>query len=360
MIGDIPVSMYDSGYHVIYPSERGVEDVYSNLQDCYGRNSVFVNLTSNGIIISNDGRYAVIPEYEYWLEKGMYLVNPFLIDLSTGEMFLTATYERKTRNSDSPWGAVMAACFSQDSGSMYYVLAGNSTEDACALYRYGIDSAETELCCSMPYSLSGSRMFECADGSLILMEDGYRRHTDDELPGLVRIRREGQEWKCEKQSFRQPYLTGEQAFDYSDHSGYALACVGGHQARQKPGTEFTVFRPENEETFDWSYAIQKGTNQIVRRQLSEQETVFDEENCYRLNKMLLSPDGYYAAAYVSDRETRTYRLFLIRLETLECVEVSGVAQKYGADALGFAPIMMWNLDGILLRGEGGTKLYRIR
>lgn len=78
--------------------------------------------------------------------RAQFILDPIIIDLSTGEMFLSATYGNRIMKEEA--GAVTTATFSSDGQYLYYMLYGNTAEFRTVLYRYNLQEKTTELCYS--------------------------------------------------------------------------------------------------------------------------------------------------------------------------------------------------------------------
>ena len=96
--GKSMLTVYDEKVSVVHPSaERGVKDEYGNLERYYSTlTSTPGNLAGEeGVVYSPDGRYAFIGNKDYTLMYMKLFVDPILLDLTTGELILTATYPDK-------------------------------------------------------------------------------------------------------------------------------------------------------------------------------------------------------------------------------------------------------------------------
>lgn len=117
---------YAGKYHILFPTHlRGVEDTNHNLEKVFSTRLQQL-LGEEGVIYSPDGRYAAIFNNYMMIMLGYYYLDPIIIDLSTGEMFLSATYGSKPGKGE--YGAVTTATFSSDGRYLYYMLYGNMAE----------------------------------------------------------------------------------------------------------------------------------------------------------------------------------------------------------------------------------------
>ena len=355
------IGYYNGKYHIIYPSQkRGVTDEYGNLAK-YIQEFQFQDnqmLGEEGVLYSPDGRYAAIYNVQVTLEKYQYFVDPIIIDLSTGEMILTATYDNNL--SAESFGTTMTACFSSDNRYFYYILYGNTTEDRCALYRYDLNSNITEFCCSIPYNAYYPFLSEIADGSMIIVEDqiGY-----DNKKSVLQIRQIDGRWEIERNEFSidTPYWFVDRLL-YSQNSGIAFAAgaIRTFKAREM----FVTFIPDAEyRGLNVYHAINKEDNKIV--DISQEEYISANRGAVDvgsseinptkipfeiITKALLSPDGYYAMLLTRE-DTNAAHLYLVELETLELREVKGLdATKISIDTIAgkYKPIIEWNYDTLII------------
>ena len=210
------VGYYEGKYRLLYPSKtRGVEDIHQNLET-YSKPPFKRLLGPEGVVYSRDGRYAAIYNNRLSFELMQWFLDPIIIDLSTGEMVLTATYANRFFKEN--FGVVTTACFSADGRYFYYILYGNTTENRSALYRYDLAAETTELCCTIPYLVCYPQLSEMADGSLIMLDD---IKNTDEYTGILQITPDGDQWRVTRHPFSLPacywYV---QYLDYAVNTGY--------------------------------------------------------------------------------------------------------------------------------------------
>ncbi len=361
---DIGLSVFEGKIHVIRPSEtRGVPDINGNME-MYAHKTRFQSLFGKeGVVYSHNGQYAALYNIEHSLNLARYYFDPILIDLSTGEMFLTATYGNKPLQEKG--GVVTTACFSADDQYFYYVLYGSTTKDKCALYRYDMKSMTTELCCSIPYLTWYPRLCEYAEGSFILPED-YDSHNYFSKPSVVQLTQTNGQWTVERHEYS---MTGTTWYPtqlvYSRHSDYAFM-VGKFAGTWdmafmafKPGEDFSGFNKYhaiskesqtvvdvNEETLQ-SY-IQEGT--ATDFSAVPYEAIFEYE---------LSPDGNYALILTKDI-SRNDHLYMLRLATFELKEVKGIDPstiEVAAFAKKYQPIIEWNTETLIIITREGIETY---
>lgn len=216
------VCYYEGKYHIIYPSStRGVEDEYGNLEEIfawiygYGFSRY---LGKEGVVYSSDGRYAAITNYTNTIEKNLLHYDPIIIDLSTGEMILTATYGDKLMKENS--GFPTTAAFSSNGRYFYYMFIGNTTEYRTALYRYDLQQDTTELCYSGSNYNYCPHLSETIGGDFLIICDTNNKY---EAQGITQISYENGTWTGKDFMFD---LISEYCYTncllYSSNSGYAV------------------------------------------------------------------------------------------------------------------------------------------
>lgn len=359
------LTLYDGSVHVIYPSyERSVPDEYDNLQRM-AKEDFRIQLGDEGVVYSHDGKYAAVFHSMRILATGKYYYDPALIDLSTGEMFLTATYPAKFRG-EARAAAPTTGCFSSDDRYFYYILFSSSRDDeGNALYRYDMETKKTEFCCNMPYSGYLPKLSQVAENKLILLGDGKDMHS---RRNVIEVTEKEGKWQVEAHEISmQPDYFKPRMLSYSDNSGFAF--MTGNMSMLPGGMAFMAFRPgENNEGFNQYFAIQRGS-QAVRNVDSammqsaapkasaeeNQQTLFDI-----IYKSTLSPDGFYVLMLTGDN-AKVQHLYMMRLETSELKAVHGMdpttilaAETPGNDLL----TIEWNSDTLIVQTEHGTELYQ--
>jgi tetratricopeptide (TPR) repeat protein len=361
------VGYYESKYRVLYPSRsKGVEDIYQNL-DKYSKGIGHILRISDGVIYSRDGRYAAVYSTRLSLMNAQFFLDPIILDLSTGEMVLTATYANKRREDNA--GVVTTACFSADGRYFYYMLIGNTTEDYNALYRYNLAAETTELCCTIPYYAYYPQLSEMSDGSLIVLEDTPRAN---EHTGILQITPDGGQWRVAKHPFSLPmrhwYV---QRLDYSANTGYALMAI-----RPDRGFAFMAVQPDDGYIgLNCYLAIRKDSNAVDV--LTENDIIAALDKATRVEsgidaallpyhlvqKAVLSPDGHYGLILTSN-DTDTAHLFLVRLEDLSCRKMAGIdpmSIQFGIkDGGAYHPVIEWQGDKLLIGTDKGIRLFQFR
>ena len=356
---------YEGKYHPLFPSQsRGAADTYGNLKTCYQR--AYINprmLGEEGVVYSADGRYAALCNIRLTLYMGNYFLDPIIIDLSTGELILTASYASRAR--EEKMGVMATAVFSSD-GYFYYILYGNTTEDRNALYRYDLENGKTELCCSIPWFAYFPQLSETEMGSFLVVEDNPNM---SQTAGIIEISREDGAWKAERHPF-----SLETRFWYvrrilcSRSSGYAF-CVGDYAARQF-NLAFMVVRPDAGYAGLNEYHALPGDAQTAVSFTQDEYTAamqqyLDEADgkisvLYEsIQAAALSPDGYYALLLTTGAEGERH-LRLLQLETLEYREVQGADPAMIpliASAASYPPLIEWNGDTLLILQGNQVETY---
>ena len=368
LFGDTYVSCYDEKYRIVYPSQsRGVADEYGNLMKYYLARGM---LGEEGIVYSPNGRYAAIYNSQFILRNGQYFIDPIIIDLSTGEMILTATYDNSMKSDN--FGVVITGCFSADDQYLYYIKYGNSVENRISLYRYDLEFETTSLCCYIPYLTYYPYLCETVDGSFLVLEDV--RKTED-CGGVVEINKSGDEWVTTRHEFTLNGLYWHvKKLQYSAASGYAI-CTGDAWS-SSTNSAFMVFKPENNyEGLNEYHAIGRESHEVI--DLNEDDykstvdTYFDQSSNrmvaellpYTANmKTVLSPDGQYALILTRNGTGEAdSHLYLIKLEKLECKEVRGIdASQVVRGALGsqYTPLIEWNSETLIIYDGEKIGAYR--
>ena len=374
--GGTAVSFYNGKYHYVYPSSKGAADEYSNLAWYYGlfSNQIKSLLGEEGIVYSPDGRYAFICNKRITLMQANLRIDPILLDLSTGELILTATYPNKLMSNDNP-GAVTSAMFSSDNKYFYYVMFGRFGEARTCLNRYNLSSGETETCFTSPKNLYYPHLAELKDGSILLLNDAYR---NDEPESLVLASFRDGTWELKEEKTKLTYkMFYATQLKYSPNAG--LACLMGRAAGGDAAVAFQLIRPEkNFDGIDRFWCIRKDTNEMVSISPEEyQESIAadlqgrEEGKSMQLSPLypyqtilnaVFSPDGHYLLvnAINNSKEGRSRNLFLIRLDDMALRKVSGLnAEKIRVLTLGldYPMNIEWNTDELIIGTDDGIKTF---
>ena len=372
------VSMYRGKYHILYPAyEKGVEDTNRNLE-LYAEKYVMRRFSdmigSEGIVYSPDGKYAAVYNMKISVYKSQFCIDPVIIDLSTGEMILTATYPNKLPREENA-GAVTSACFSADSNTFYYTVYGNFGDNRIRMCRYDIASGTTATVLDTETYAWRPHLSLTAGGNFLVAIDSPRE------TGIAYIKNSGGGPVLDKQTPSADFnLFRIEDLRYSADSGNAVF-IGG------PGSgywvAFQLVKPEEDfKGFDQYLSLTKDTNEIVittaeeyRNTIMEhlKDTEDGKETQLRYpNKdypyqnilnMILSPDGHYVLLNaVSQSADGTGRnLFLVRLDDLAVRKISGLDAgeiPVGAMAGAYQMNIEWNTENLIIGTNDGIKTYR--
>ena len=399
-ISGVAAAWYEGQVRPLYPSpDRGVEDAFENLEEYTSRiSSHFESFLGNeGAVYSPDGRYAAVFNVRNTLKTANFFQDPILIDLSTGELILTETWPNGLSEEGS--GAVTAASFSSDGRYFYYSLYGGFEDSTgvgiARLFRYELETGETELCKGYTYDEKKDRdywlyyphLVELSDGSFLQLNDSNRMN---DITGVVRTRMEKGEWIIEQADFSLPiFQFYPDRLDYSLNSGYAA--ITGRSMRMSDLNQnafgLQIFRPEEAyEGLDRYIFIGKEDGQAViftpeeysslQKALSEALTEAKEsedegavsqwyqELPYQfIMNSVLSPDGQYLLLVTKSIEidSPAFHLLLLRLEDLSVREVSGVDPvTLESQEIEFLKYMEWNTDQLVFRTMDGFRTFRFR
>ena len=370
--GDFALTMFNGKYHLAYPSTKGVPDEYSNLAkyNTYFHSRFRSLIGEEGIVYSLDGRYAVICNKRYTLNNANLFLDPILIDLSTGELILTATYPNKLQSGLA--GAITSAMFSSDNRYFYYILYGRFEEARIRMCRYDLNTGETEVCLQSEMRLYYPHLAELEDGRLLMINDCYQK---GETEGLVTASCNNSVWSLEetKLKLNRSYCYANQ-LKYSPNSG--LVCL-----LENTGSISVSFQLINPNTgfggTDQFWCIKKDTNEIVSLSPEEYQASIDTDiknvgkaingpsPSYPYQTILhavFSPDGNYLFLHTLDSSAtrRSRNLFLIRLEDMTLQKVSGLdAEKIliAAFGLDYPMNIEWNTDELIIGTDDGVKTF---
>ena len=376
MGGNIAVCYYNGEYRILYPSAtRGVEDVNGNLAKVYSMNFKLL-LSDAGVIYSPDGRYAAVYNIKYTLMLAKFILDPIIIDLSTGEMILTATYGNKIREGNA--GAVTTAVFSADGNYLYYMMYCNITEYRTALYRYNLKTMQTELCYSGNSFNYYPALSQTESDALIIIKDTQNINQNQ---GLTQITYENMSWTSKDVMFdlSSKYWSTDRLL-FSDNSGYALL-LGKGKMMESLYYSFSIIKPDEDFSgINQYYAISKSNNEVLSFTAEDIISVFDKASAAASDTTRLmlnlpfriiiasaiSPDGHYALLLTAYREakepaTLLRQLCLVSLDDLTVKEVTGVNpsdMQVGALASGYASVIEWNTNTLIIGTTDGIRGYK--
>ncbi len=374
--GQTLFTLYNGKYHFIYPSSKSVADVYSRFAEYYKKlmGNYRKILGEEGIVYSPDGRYAFIGNKYFTLQYLELIIDPVLLDLSTGELILTDTFPGDIMNSDQA-GAVTTAVFSSDNKYFYYILFGKFGDDRMCLMRFNLSSGETETCVKSEKLLYLPQIAELKDGSILMLND---TNQGSESQSLMIAYCDDGNWtlkeetiRVEKNNYRASRLM------YAPNTGLAC-CLGNSQDTERPAIAFQLVKPEsNFDGIDKFWCITKETNEIVSLSPDEfRESVlavaedkvgkahFSLVTPYQvIINAVFSPDGNYLLLHTLSRteeKTSSKNLFLIRLKDMTLQRVSGLeAEKIKVATAGMdLPMSIeWNTDELIIDTYDGIKTF---
>ena len=371
-IGPSGVSFYNGKYHILYPSTKGVEDTYGNLQmySEYCMNRFSDLISSDGAIYSKDGRYAIIPNSTLTFMRMQLIVDPILIDLATGEIILTATSPQKAMED---YSALITALFSQDGHSLYYLLYGHFGDCRTRLCRYDLNTRVTENCLDIEENIYLTPLMEKPDGSLFFLSS---TSITNEPTKILTLTKENGQWTAEKTDYTLPYYYSNPiALGYSTNTGYVVT-LDANLIRQS--YSFQILNADNKYSgIDRYYCIHDDTNETISFTDEEFQTMLDGyiteksdmlgiEFPYQAIKFAkLSPDGNYMLLYTNCMsEKGIYNgFYMVRLSDFTLREIKGLsadAISPGNSVFALRQTVIWNTEDLIIRTKDGIKTYRFQ
>ena len=363
---------YQGKFRVLYPSlSRGVPDVNGNLA-LYASQGMRKFLGKDGVVYSPDGRYAMVFNYEMAIQNGQFYNDPIILDLSTGEIILTATYLNDY--TEDNMGAVVSACFSNDGRYLYYILYGRNGKDRFFLYRYHLETSETELCRAVEESYF-PLLSEISEGQL--MAPGEAEKQSDGEKVLI-FEQYNETWKSSKKEYKidAGFWRTRRLF-YSPLSGKAVA-VGGFFGGLGIGNTFQVLNPKDQFTgMDTYYMIPAEEKQLkIFNSGNYKEVYKTEDGAYydysnppqgkipyqEILAAALSPDGNYL--FLITTMNRTNHLYLVGLDDCSMKEIQGIDPQIipliPAFNRNYGTIVEWNCDTMFINTSDGVKSFRFK
>ena len=366
---------YAGKYHILYPSRtRGVEDTYGNLEKLYST-GVKNLLDREGVIYSPDGRYAAIFNFKISRQLLGTIYDPVVLDLSTGAMILTATFEdNKFKTS-----RVITATFSSDGRYLYYMLKEFKDRLNVNLYRYDLQEDMTQFCysCGDQSTAYYPHLTETRNDEFIILSDNRDRGGNGDSDGTVGItnitNRDGI-WNSTECMFLDPLNISWNWLDHSINSGYAVVSESLGLGFQ---FAFNCIRPEDENAGLNQYYVITKRNQIQEYSAGKMRTLlkkypetttafsinsfFSNESFQAIVDSVLSPDGHYVLLLTLNYGTtgdakRSRHLFLVRLDDLEIKEVKGI-DPLNIEDTNYKPIIEWNTDKLIIGTTDGIQIY---
>ena len=312
---------------------------------------------------SPDGRYATVTSYRQTLLNARFDADPHLIDMETGEVFLTAAYGTKPAKDENA-GAPTAACFSRDGRYVYYMLYGRNIGGCrTALTRYDLQTGRYELCCSATDLDYYPPLCELRDGSLLMLRDVATNRTRQQPMGLARYAETGAGWMSFGQPFRAE-LTGARVttLRYNADSGCALTVVtlGGQYSvllqRFFPDRDYEGLGEA------WAFDAESGaltavsaaeaTEALKAAVQAERPVPYETVFC-----AALSPDGRYALCKTASGGQ--LRLRMIRLSDMSAIPVSAPDEQELLTLPADRNTVLWCGDTLLISTQNGVKAFEI-
>ena len=348
-VGNAGACFYDGEFHMLEPSVvRGVADQYQHLESYYRdlvEKAFGSMIGAEGVAYSPNGKYAAVYNQQLNAMRGFHF-DPILVDLSTGELILTATYPSQMEDGG---GTVTAAAFSGNGECFYYALRGRKGDTRLRFFRYDMTVGKTEECFRSQYEADLlHRMYQIAERSLIVATD----------EGLLNLCHDGGEWTISTQPYN---LSGKY---FSPEALYWSAQQGCAVLMGQNSAAFQVISPDN--GFD-------GMNRYLCIRADSEKVVplFAEEYRGAVEKSAadgsalpfrtivnsaLSPDGNYLLVNTRMLDSTVgekRELLLIRLADLSVRKVKVSDEQLNLRMLAMAAnvrqVIEWNTDELLIR-----------
>lgn len=374
-VAKMPVCEYNGKYHLLYVSAKGVPDEYGKLERFMNSvNRKFASIFGDeGVVYSPDGRYAALFDRQAYMKNNKLICDPVLLDLSTGEVILTAAYSDNARDGGA---AVIGASFSPDGKYFYYNLIGSFGDSHNRVCRYDLSAGTTEICLDSAFRLDYPSPAALPDGSLLMLKE---ERDNSAFGGIVRAVCNGGVWSesvweySVDQRFFAPGL-----LQYSAASGYALATG---RTMMGDGYCLHLFRPDEDMAGQEKFVvIPAGTGEakvITAAQL--------EEDAYQANESAravsasygiqvsptlpyeiiyyarFSPDGNYVLLHTVSN--RVFHLYMLRVSDLALREVQGVDAadvQTGSFNTDYPQGIEWNGDTIFISMRDGVQAFTLK
>ena len=327
-------------------------------------NSGLVSAGETAVAFYN-GKYAFICNRQFTLMKWIYFIDPILLDLSTGELILTATYPDNPIKDDHA-RAVTSAMFSSDNQYFYYVLIGTRGEPGTCLNRYHLSTGETETCFTSEKRMYLPQIAELEDGSILLLGDAEKDRSSQYL--VIASFNNGT-WVFKEEEIKLSFhLFYTRRIIYSSNAG--LVClVGTPESYDRVSGAFQLIHPENNfDGIDKFWCIKTGTNELISfspeeyQELAEPDAQNeDEDKSYEPQYLTIwnavfSPDGRYLLLFTINPVERN--LLLLRLEDMTLQKVSGLdAWEIVVSTKDYPKNFEWNTDELIITTNKGIKTF---
>ena len=365
-LNDAPLAYYEGGYHVIYPSlEKSVDDEYDNFAYWYTTFYRAYTIGAEGVTYSPNGRYAVTTNNRnVIINSNFKLADPILIDLSTGEAILTATYGNSIARDGA--GAVLSACFSFDSTKLYYMLFRGGGKFSLMCYDIGSNTTATLM--NAPYGLINTvygtglyygRLCLTAEGSFLISNSVSKSNLHE---GITEIRHEfGPVYSLVNHMYPLPLKYGASCdlLVSSPLSGRVLAPYG------QLGTFMCCDASNGYCGIEDMWAVKADTYEVVRVTIDDLLLVSEVSHYPALKpdyipvlKAVLSPEGDYALLYVSRMGSGA--LLMVRLEDMRVLKIREVTDDEIpslSNIIENNPVIEWNSEKLSVRTADGIKSF---
>ena len=363
-----PAGVYDGTLRVLYPStERGAEDSYGKLTNYIQQ---FGRLLRMGVPSwSHDGRYAVLSAYNLMLQYDCSFMDPTIIDLTTGELFITNAFDDDIKSEGE---VLCAACFSPDDRYLYYLMCGFYNGGNMALYRYELETGINERLTVSDQMIDLPFMYMNENEELF-----YPVRGNSTLGiGFICLKEEDGKW-TEEFIGAENQLSSHKTFLYSDNSGYALQSMNILNNKMSCFQVFALNEGITGEEPYWTIRFDEDAENAELVELDKEEVEFkgtadDLEEARNamadylpVHWVMLSPDGYYAFLYYG--QVGGGRLVVVSLETMGTVlakvsDDSGVYNQVAVPVVGaystyLSPIV-WYKDNIRVSVMSSDEVIR--
>lgn len=322
-----------------------------------------------GAAFSPDGRYAALTSIH--LIDIMRSLGLILVDLETGELFRAVAYGDKPRDDD--FGLVTGACFSADSGSVYYTVYGHSNR----LCRYDIATGEVQTLYEELYQNFLPQMARLPDGSLLMIGQYAGARTKGlltyappggGLPVAMLTDDAGGSWSAHLTDFPVVWWYPNLML-WSEACGCALLS-GQHGLVYGMDLHLLLQRVEpaaDMAGMDTFYAIDLQTRLPMALDVEAAEAIVREgrvqERLAVIAGVCLSPEGEYAAVLSSIKDD--IALTVVRLSDMSAVVAENIdAMMLDTSLLHQDPRLYWTRTGgeelLILSSPFGTRAAALR
>ncbi len=356
-LDNIPLAVSGGAMHVLFPTAESLAaDEYGNLARMLKHNLARY-LGVEGSAWSPDGRYAIPQSSTIPLRRGDLTLDPMIIDAQTGDVRVLATYP--ARRNDGNIAAPVAAAFSPDGSTAYFMMLGNAFGGKGALLRADLKSGEVATCFAYPeYPDYLPRLSILSDGRLVALPENITKNTCQALAVYEPLADQLMRLPC---YFSEPIpfvnCTNLRVSDRTDR-GIAYGYTGLISLRfgrtvegldNRWGLELSSGALVRLSAGDLSATDFLYDSEVMRAAMSVANLPRPEKRYATILAAALSPDGNYAlAVFIAADDVAA---LLIRLEDMAAVPVNGL------DALPKSPVstrLIWSEAGILATLEDNS------